>query len=100
MPKSKDSFKELQRLLGRLTRLEGLLVATTRGPYLVQPEAVLDPRPLLESFQVHGAPTPEALSSWLEQTEGRYPQEKLNLFWMRELLAKATATDGEASVVG
>src|SRR5581483_11712886 len=61
MPKAADDVKELQRNLARLQRLNGRVVLTADGPYLIWPRYVKVPEPLLDECRSLGVPRLQTL---------------------------------------
>src|SRR5437868_5484882 len=66
MTKSDSRTKELQRRLTRLGRLAGQLVCCADGAWLIQPEYVRAPRPLVEALRSGGELTEPLLRRGLQ----------------------------------
>lgn len=95
MSKASEEIKELQRILGRLARLDGRVVTTATGPVMVWPmvcrtvwptrgdarraqepeEAGPDPGAIIDACRTHGAPTLAALTEGLAHER---PPERLD----------------------
>lgn len=73
MAKSGPQIKELQRRLLRLARLDGRLVGGADGAWLIWPEYVRAPRPLLQALRAGDALTASLLRRCLQLRQGPLP---------------------------